>query len=99
MIIMLKKIVHIFLGGQKSIVPKHKQELVCSALCMLLLFCLSGSAQGASYKNIGPTPSHLASSNSILVPIDRPTRLIISAIHLDVAVEMVGLKADGDLDT
>jgi sortase (surface protein transpeptidase) len=31
--------------------------------------------------------------------MDRPTRLVISTIHLDAAVEMVGLKADGDLDT
>jgi sortase (surface protein transpeptidase) len=96
---MLKKIVHTFLGGQKSMVSRHKKELACTVLCVLLLFCLSGSSQGASYKNAGRAPSHLVSSSSIPVPMERPTRLIISAIHLDVAVEMVGLKADGDLDT
>jgi sortase (surface protein transpeptidase) len=99
---MLKKIdVRTFLSGQKSMVSRRKKKVACSVLCVLLLLCLYGSSQAVGYRmgqhpiaNVGP-----ASASSMAGSMDRPTRLIIPAIHLDAAVEMVGLKADGDLDT
>ena len=102
MIMMLKKInVYTFLHGQKSMVSRYKKEVTCSILCVFLLFCLHGSGQVASYR-IGQhsiEKGAYTSASSTVGPVDRPTRLIISTIHLDAAVEMVGLRADGDLDT
>lgn len=105
MIVMLKKInVGTFLNGQKSMVSKHKREVACSILCTLLLFCLYGSSQEVSSR-VGHQPrkslvySSSVSQGAVVESMDRPTHLIISAIHLDAAVEMVGLKANGDLGT
>lgn len=112
---MLKKIsVPTLRDRQKSIASRYKQvhtiaaELVwasCSVLCIVLLFCLSASGRESSY-GIGQHSAEDVSDASISSmgqsltrSVDRPTRLIISAIHLDAAVEMVGLKANGDVDT
>ena len=102
MIIMLRKInIHTFLGGQKSVMSRYKKEVACSVLCVVLLLGLSGSGQAASYgmEQYLSKNTRYASTISRAGSMDRPTRLIISAIHLDAAVEMVDLKANGDLDT
>src|SRR5919197_4832725 len=90
--IMLRKInIRIFLGGQKSIMSKYKREVACSILCVLLLLGLSGSVQAtpAGMGQYSSKNGRDASTVSRAGSMDRPTRLIISAIHLDAAVEMV----------
>ena len=102
--------VRTLLDGQKRKVSKYKEQVAASALCILLLLCLQGSGQLAfsrmgqhTSKNGGHTSARPMGQSmarqSMARSIDPPIRLIISAIHLDAAVETVGLNANGDLDT
>src|SRR5215472_4363047 len=106
MIISLKKMnVRSLLDGQKRMVFRYKEQVAASALCMLLLLCLQGSGQVASSRmgqhtsRNGGHASARPMGQSMAQSIDPPIRLVISAIHLDAAVETVGLNKNGDLDT
>jgi len=103
---MLKKMnVRTLLDGQKRILSGYMEQVAVSVLCMLLLLCLQGSGQVVFprmgqhvSKNGGHVSTH-PMGQSMARSIDPPIRLMISAIHLDAAVETVGLNANGDLDT
>jgi sortase (surface protein transpeptidase) len=99
-------------NGQKGTFSMHKKCFACSFLCLFILVVLSGCGGGASYgtaqhpvgkvqqASAKPIPiTHAVDASPTVALVDQPVRLIIPAIHLDAAIEVVGLKADGDLDT
>jgi LPXTG-site transpeptidase (sortase) family protein len=115
MVIITKKINRYFpFDRQKHIVSLHTKYVVCSVLCVFMLLFLYGCGQESIYggtvkhsaksvqrtSSVKPKPTtHPTSPSPTVAPIDQPARLIIPAIHLDAAVETVGLQPTGDLDT
>ncbi len=77
-------------------------------LCILLL-CLgciiSGCEQRAIQARVAHPPEmveHIVRTPTATPTpsvVDNPARLLIPAIHVDAAIEQVGLRSDGDLDT
>lgn len=103
MMIMVKKI-HARCSFE-GMVSMHKKCIACSVLCVFILLLLYGCGQESSYRtmqqvSVKSTPTtHPVNASPTHVSIDQPTRLIVSAIHLNASIETVGLQADGDLDT
>jgi LPXTG-site transpeptidase (sortase) family protein len=101
-----------FLDGQRGMVSLYKKSVAWSVLGAFMLLILRSSHQEASYgivqhpiKNVQPVSvmptrtTHPINASSTPVSVGQPVRLIIPAIHLDTAVEAVGLNAGGDMDT
>ena len=101
-------------GRQKHMASLRRQYVVRSLFCMFMLLFLYGCAQGSVFgemvkhvaksvrhtDSVKPTPTtHPVIASPTATPVDQPARLVIPAIHLDAAVETVGLQASGDLDT